>query len=76
MGQIPNGCHADGMGRDVTLERRIQELCAEAVTAENADALTPTMNELRNLLQEHNEELELMLVDYPFLLDDLGKRAA
>ena len=64
------------MGRDVTLERRIQELCAEAVTAENPDALMPTINELRNLLQEHNDELKLMLSDYPFLLDDLGKRAA
>jgi len=66
----------DDMGRDVTLERRIQELCTEAVAAEDAEALRPTMDELRNLLQKHNEDLKLMVADYTFLLDDLGKPAA
>jgi hypothetical protein len=34
------------------------------------------MNELKNLLHEQNEELKLMVAEYPFLLDDLSKPAA
>jgi hypothetical protein len=64
------------MGRAVTLERRIQELSAEAVAAKDASALQPIMNELRNLLQEHNQDLKRMVAEYPFLLEDLGKPAA
>jgi hypothetical protein len=64
------------MRRVVTLERRIQELCIQAVTATDADALVPIMDELKSSLQEHNEELKLMVAEYPFLLDDLSKPAA
>jgi len=66
----------DDMGRIVTLERRIQELCIEAVAAKDADELQPIMDELKSSLHEHNEELELMVGEYPFLLDDLSKPAA
>jgi hypothetical protein len=64
------------MGRVATLERRIQELCIEAVAAKDAEALQPIMDELKSSLQEHNEELKLMVAEYPFLLDDLSKPAA
>jgi hypothetical protein len=64
------------MGRVVTLERRIQELCIEAVAAKDADVLRSIMKERKSSLHEHNEELKLMVGEYPFLLDDLGKPAA
>jgi len=64
------------MGRIVTLERRIQELCMAAVAAKDADTLRPIMNELKSSLHEHNEELQIMVAEYPFLIDDLRKPAA
>jgi len=64
------------MGRIVTLERRIQELCHAALAADDAAALQPIMDELKSSLREHHEELQLMVAEYPFLLDDLGKPAA
>ena len=64
------------MGHVVTLERRIRELCAQAVAVEDPEALRPIMNELKNSLHEQNQELKLMVGEYPFLLDDLGKPAA
>jgi hypothetical protein len=66
----------DDMGRVVTLETRIRQLCTQAVAAKEPDALRPIMNELKNLLHEQNEELKLMVAEYPFLLDDLSKPAA
>ena len=64
------------MGRVVTLDRRIRQLCDQAVAAKEPDVLQRVMKELRKALREHNEELELMVAEYPFLLDDLGKPAA
>jgi hypothetical protein len=64
------------MGRVVTLERRIKELCNAAVATKDEDALGAIMDELQSSLQEHNEALRLMVAEYPYLLDDLGKPAA
>jgi hypothetical protein len=63
------------MGRVVTLDRRIRQLCDQAVATQEPDALRSIMSELKNLLREQNEELKLMLAEYPFLLDDLNKPA-
>ena len=60
----------------VTLDRRIRELCAQAVAAQGADELQLILSELRNALHEHNDELKLILAEYPFLLADLVKPAA
>lgn len=61
------------MACDVTLERRIRELSAKAVAARDADALRP---KLREALRERNEDLQRILAEYPFLLDDIVKPAA
>ena len=64
-------------GRIVTtLNTRIRELSAQAVAAKDVDALRPIMSELRDALHEHNEDLKLILAEYPFLLADLVKPAA
>jgi hypothetical protein len=76
MAAFPRSCHVDDMGRVVTLERRIRQLSTQAVAAKEPDALRLIMNELKNLLHEQNEELKLMVAEYPFLLDDLSKPAA
>jgi hypothetical protein len=34
------------------------------------------MDELRDALREHNEDLKRILAEYPFLLDDIVKPAA
>jgi len=60
----------------VTLERRIRELCAQALATQDADALRPLMDELRGALHVHNQELKRAVAEYPFLLDDLTKLAA
>jgi predicted translin family RNA/ssDNA-binding protein len=52
---------------DITLERRIRELCAQAVAARDTDDLQPTLTELRQALREHVEQIKTMLADYPFL---------
>ena len=66
----------DVMGRVVTLERRIRQLCTQALATQEPEALHCIMNELKNLLHEQNEELQLMVAEYPFSLDDLHKPAA
>ncbi len=60
----------------MSLGRRIRDLCSRAVAAKDADALRPIMDELRDALREHNEDLERILAEYPFLLDDIVKPAA
>jgi len=60
----------------VTLEKRIRELCALAVAAQDGDTLRAIMKELRDALREHNENLQRTLPEYPFLLDDISKPAA
>lgn len=58
------------------LERRIRELCAEAVKPQDADTLRCIMQELRNALHEHNEGIKRVVAEYPFLIDDLNRPAA
>jgi hypothetical protein len=60
----------------MSLSRRIRDLCTQAVAAKDADALRPIMDELRDALREHNEDLQRILAEYPFLLDDIVKPAA
>jgi hypothetical protein len=60
----------------VNLDRRIRELCAQAVATTDADALQPILAELRAALREHNEDLQRIIAEYPFLIDDLVKPAA
>jgi hypothetical protein len=40
------------------LERRICELGAQGVKTQDPDAVRPIMEELRDALREHNEELK------------------
>jgi hypothetical protein len=51
---------------DVTLERRIRELCAEAVAARDSDEVHPILSELRDALRQHAEQLKSMVAEYPF----------
>lgn len=59
----------------VTLDRRIHELCIQAINAKDANDLRPIICELRDALHEHNDDLRLILAEYPFLLADLAKLA-
>jgi hypothetical protein len=59
----------------VTLGRRIHELCIQAINAKDASDLRPIISELRDALHEHNDDLRLILAEYPFLLADLDKLA-
>jgi hypothetical protein len=59
----------------VTLGRRIHELCIQAINAKDANGLRPIISELRDALHEHNDDLRLILAEYPFLLADLAKLA-
>jgi hypothetical protein len=59
----------------VTLGRRIHELCIQAINAKDANDLRPIISELRDALHEHNDDLRLILAEYPFLLADLAKLA-
>jgi hypothetical protein len=61
---------------DITLERRVRELCAQAVAAPDAHELQPILSELRDALREHAERLQGMIADYPFSPVDLKKPAA
>jgi hypothetical protein len=76
MGGFPASCHDLDMGRVAILDRRIRELCDQAVATQDADKLWPIICELRDALREHNDELKLIIAEYPFLLADLVKRAA
>jgi hypothetical protein len=51
---------------DVTLERRIRELCAQAVKSQDTDELQPILAELRHALREHLEQLRDIAVKHPF----------
>jgi hypothetical protein len=63
-------------GSVVSLDKRIRVLCAHAVVEKDEAALRAIMAELRAALREHNEDLKLIVADYPFLLADLAKPAA
>lgn len=56
---------------DVTLERRIRELCAQAIAARHTDEFQPILAELREALRTHTEQLKNMDEEYPFLTVDV-----
>lgn len=58
---------------DITLERRIRELCAEAVAARDTDEVHPILSELREALRQHAEHLKSMVAEYPFSPVDVDK---
>jgi len=58
---------------DVTLERRIRELCAQAIAARHTDEFQPILAELREALRTHTEQLKSMVEEYPFLTVDVDK---
>jgi hypothetical protein len=64
------------VNRDVTLERRIRELCTQAIAARDADKLQPILSELKEALREHTARLQSILAEYPFLPSDIKKPAA
>jgi hypothetical protein len=74
--QCPMAYWARSVFLDVTLERRIRELCAQALTTRDADELRSILSELQEALHQDTELLKLMLSEYPFLLPDLTKPAA
>jgi uncharacterized coiled-coil protein SlyX len=51
---------------NVTLERRIRELCAQAVKSQDTDELQPILAELRHALREHLEQLRDIVAEHPF----------
>jgi hypothetical protein len=51
---------------DVTLERRIRELCVQAVKSQDTDELQPILVELRHALREHLEQLRDIAAEHPF----------
>lgn len=61
---------------DVTLERRIRELCAQAIAARDADELRPILSELNDMLRGHAERLKSLVAEYPFLAVKIDKPAA
>jgi hypothetical protein len=64
------------MAWDVTLERRIRELCAQAVAARDVQELQPILSELNDSLREHAQRLKGMFDEYPFSPRNLNKPAA
>jgi hypothetical protein len=61
---------------DVTLERRIRELCTQAVAARDVDELRPILSELNQVLRGHAERLKSLVAEYPFLAVKIDKPAA
>jgi len=51
---------------DVTLERRIRELCAQAVATLDTAELEPILTELRVALRKHVEQIKSLVAEYPF----------
>lgn len=61
---------------DVTLERRIRELCAQAIAARDVDELRPILSELNEVLRGHADRLKSLVAEYPFLAVKIDKPAA
>jgi hypothetical protein len=51
---------------DVTLERRIRELCAQAVAARDTDEFQPILRELQQALRQHVGQIKSLVAEYPF----------
>ena len=63
------------MAYDVTLQRRIRELCAQAIAARDSEKCQPILSELQQLLRQHMEQLQSMVTEYPFSPVDIAKAA-
>jgi hypothetical protein len=61
---------------DVTLERRVRELCAQAVAARDIAELQPILSELNEVLRGHAQRLKSLVAEYPFLAVKVDKPAA
>ena len=61
------------MAYDITLERRIRELCAQAVATPDAAELEPILAELRVALREHVAQIKSLVAEFPF---KIGQPAA
>jgi hypothetical protein len=61
------------MAYDLTLERRIRELCAQAVATPNTAELGPILAELRVALRQHVAQIKSLVAEFPF---EIGKPAA
>ena len=64
------------MAFDVTLERRVRELCAQAVAARDIAELQPVLSELNEVLRGHAQRLKSLVAEYPFLAVKVDKPAA
>lgn len=64
------------MAFDVTLERRVRELCAQAVAARDIGELQPVLSELNEVLRGHAQRLKSLVAEYPFLAVKVDKPAA
>lgn len=64
------------MAFDVTLERRVRELCAQAVAARDIAELQPILSELNEVLRGHAQRLKSLVAEYPFLAVKVDKPAA
>lgn len=60
---------------DVTLQRRIRELCAQAIAARDPEELQPILCELREALRQHVERLQNMVAEYRSSPIDIGTGA-
>jgi hypothetical protein len=61
---------------DVTLQRRIRELCAQAVAAQDPGQVQSLLSELRQALRQHVEQLQSMVIEYPFSAADVDNVAS
>jgi hypothetical protein len=60
---------------DVTLQRRIRELCAQAVAVRDSEECQPILAELQQLLRQHIQQLQSMVIEYPFSPTDVSEIA-
>ena len=64
------------MAYDVTLARRIRELCAQAVAVQDPEQIQSILSELRQALRQHVEQLQTMVIEYPFSPADVDDVAS
>lgn len=80
MEQLPKRCHAlalqvSTVAYDVTLQRRIRELCAQAIAVRDSEECQPILAELQQLLRQHMQQLQSMVIEYPFSPTDVSQDA-
>lgn len=61
------------MAYDVTLERRIRELCAQAIAARDTSEFQPILSELQEALRSHTRQIKSLVEEYPFLPVNIDK---